>query len=712
MTHRPSGNPDREAADGALHLYGPAWRPVLADLEAELRRCGGAVVERFYRGIAALPRSSQFLGVLSADELANLKAQQLQNLLMLVAPDLTLERHRAVSLHVGRIHAIVGLPADEVILGQEVLHVAVRESLDTTVHGEALALLGRRLIRDLAWQIESYLTLKASRYETIQQITQLAWGANSYTDLIVEVAQTLGAHDEIAGCAFGRPDAQGKFRFESIAGPNTETYFAALERSVGGAITAMSTGPTGRAWRSEQIERCLNFSTDPRMMWWRPAAREAGFRSSVSVPLAEPGGRPLAVLILYGALPGGFASDDQVNFIAQLQTLLVSAIRRMESQDGLTHTVQFETRRHWAELLRSDALEMHYQPLVDLKSGCVTKVEALARLRDGDRLLTPAVFFPALSSDDFVALYAHGLRQALAQRAGWLRAGFDLGVSVNLPSGAFNDNRYFDITQRMLREYGCSADRLTLEVLETDEIASGAHVNQELARFKALGIRLAEDDLGSGHSSLTRLRELPFDVVKIDRSIVTLADDDSSDVLRFVYQLTRLGHSLGKQVIVEGVESYGLLEAIATLGVDAVQGYVIARPMPAADLERWIAQYRPFRLPDHVGALSPLVMLARLLLWEERLYLYFAEASVPGCSPSACTTLPLQAVNRLRPDAPCDRPRPGLPFQSVEPAVQQALVDAAAGHGMISAEYGAARDELVRVLTGRQSVVKQDDSVS
>ena len=66
----------------------------------------------------------------------------------------------------------------------------------------------------------------------------------------------------------------------------------------------------------------------------------------------------------------------------------------------------------------------------------------------------------------------------------------------------------------------------------------------------------------------------------------------------------------------------------------------------------------------------------------------------------------------MRPDAPCDRPLPGLPFQSVEPAVQQALVDAAAGHGMISAEYGAARDELVRVLTGRQSVVKQDDSVS
>ncbi|TDV26798.1 EAL domain-containing protein (putative c-di-GMP-specific phosphodiesterase class I) [Paraburkholderia caballeronis] len=693
MTWRTSGTDDRDDdADDTLHLYGPAWQPALDRLAAELRRSGRAIVDRFYAGLSTLPRSRQFLDVLSADELGSLKAHQLQNLLMLATPDLTFERHRAIALHVGRVHAIVGLPADEVILGQEALHVAVRRHVDSAVHGEALALLGRRLIRDIAWQIESYLRLKGARYETVQQITQLAWDVGSYTDLIVEVAQTLGAHDEIAGCSFGRPDGHGKFRFESIAGANTESYFAALERSAGGPINSMDAGPIGRAWRSAKIERCVNFSTDPRMSPWRPAARAAGFRSSVAIPLAEPGGRPVAVLTLHSALPGGFVSDDQANFLVQLQMLLVSAIRRMENQDGITRTVRYETRRRWAELLRSDALEMHYQPVVDLKSGRVTKVEALARLRDGDRLLTPAVFFPALSSDDFLELYARGLRQALAQRAGWLRAGFDVGVSVNLPSGAFGDDRYFDATQRALSEYACPSPGLTLEVLETDEIASGANVLGELARFKGLGIRLAEDDLGSGHSSLTRLRELPFDVIKIDRSIVTLADDDASDVLRFVYQLTRLGHSLGKQVIVEGVENRELLEAIATLGVDAVQGYVIARPMPAADLERWIAQYQPLSLPDHSGSHSPLVRLARLLLWEERLYLHLAGMASPA---------------RVGADEMAGRPRrepalpPELPFGSIDTTLQQALVDAALEHGMISPEYGAARRRLVGVLTRR-----------
>lgn len=695
MTYRPSATYPRESArHDALHLYGEASQERLIELEEELQRCGPDIVDRFYRGLSTLPRSAQFLDSLSPRELDRLKAQQLRNLLMLAAPGLTSEHHRATALAVGRVHSIVGLTADEVILAQEILHITVREYVNGVAHVEALALLSQRLIRDLAWQIESYLRLKALRYMTLQKITQLAWGANSYTDLIFEVAQTLSAHEEIAGCSFGRPDPQGEFRFESISGVTTEAYFSALERSTGSTINAMDIGPAGRAWRTAQIERCVNFATDPRMISWRPAALDAGFRSCVAIPLAKPGGRPVSVLLLHSALPGGFTSDDQINFIEQLQTLLVFATACMEGQDRITSTVQYETRRRWSELLRSDALEMHYQPVVDLRTGYVAKVEALARLRDGARLLTPGVFFPALSSDDFLELYACGLRQALAHRNSWLNAGFDLGVSVNLPSSAFDDSRYFDITQRTLSDYDCPPPMLTLEVLETDEIAPGAGLFNALGRFKALGIHLAEDDLGSGHSSLTRLRELPFDIVKIDRSIVSLADDNASDVLRFVYQLTRLGHSLSKQVIVEGVESEDLLEAICMLGVDAVQGYVFARPMPARDLERWIEQYRPFSFDGSRDSRSPLVVLAQLLLWEERLYLHLGEKSTRSRAQKEATV--------LRPFMdPIEMMPPGLPSWSAEAVAQKTLVDAALEHGMISAEYGLARQDLVRMLTCR-----------
>jgi EAL domain-containing protein (putative c-di-GMP-specific phosphodiesterase class I) len=143
-------------------------------------------------------------------------------------------------------------------------------------------------------------------------------------------------------------------------------------------------------------------------------------------------------------------------------------------------------------------------------------------------------------------------------------------------------------------------------------------VSRELAKFKALGVSLAEDDLGSGHSSLNRLRKLPFDWVKIDRGIVSHVDQDPSNVLHFIYHLTRLGHSLGKSVIVEGVEGAELLEAIVILGADAAQGYGIARPMPAQQMIAWLGNQRG--LPDPQNPKSPLGKLALLMIREECLH--------------------------------------------------------------------------------------------
>jgi EAL domain-containing protein (putative c-di-GMP-specific phosphodiesterase class I) len=266
---------------------------------------------------------------------------------------------------------------------------------------------------------------------------------------------------------------------------------------------------------------------------------------------------------------------------------------------------------------------MHYQPLMDLKTGRVTKVEVLARLRDGDRLLTPGEFFPALSSDDFLELYARGLMQALSQKNHWLRDGIDLNVSVNLPPSALSDNRYFEATQQALAEYGCAPDGLTLEILETDAFPLGVDVLRELTKFKTLGIKLAEDDLGSGHSSLNRLREVPFDLVKIDRKISNLAGQDASDVLRFIYQLIRLGHSLGKTVVVEGIEEAGMLEAVVILGADVAQGYTIAPPMPAEQVAKWLGSQPD--LPDSRHPETPCGKLAERLIGEERLRLLSAD---------------------------------------------------------------------------------------
>ncbi|NYH20196.1 EAL domain-containing protein [Paraburkholderia bryophila] len=615
---------------------------------------------------------------------------------------------------VGRIHAIVGLEWEDLVRSRGILSAAIHGKVDTMLHGRALAVLGRRLTQDLAWQTEAYQRLHVSRQDVLMRVTALAWEVENYTDLIGRVVQILGEHDEVAGCSVGRPDGQGVFRFESVSGKTIERYLAELEGSADRPIAdgdrPQGQGPAGRAWRSGNVERSVNVATDPLMAPWKNVALREGFRSSVAIPLRQPGHPPKAILSLYSAFPGGYSAADQIAFITPLQTLLGLAIARIESQEGRTHAVPYATRQHWAALLRSDALEMHYQPLLDLKTGQITKVEALARLHDGARVLTPGEFFPALSSDDFLVLYVRGLAQVLSQRNRWLQGGVELKVSVNLPSSALGDNRYFEATREALTDHACRPDTLTLEILETDALPAGTDVRNELAKFKLLGVNLAEDDLGSGHSSLIRLRELPFDWIKIDRSIVSGVSEDASNVLRFVYQLTRLGRSLGKSVVVEGIEDAGMLEAIVILGADVAQGYAIARPMPALQLMAWVSNSQP-RLPQPFEARSTLGKLATLLIWEERLHLICEDPRAFGWLSDIMTmSVKVGAVAPTAP-APLDSACQVCPFSRFfsetdsilpeglsDPAAQRALIAAAVSDGQDSVAYRSARARLVTAI--------------
>jgi len=700
------GDPAEEEAQ----LYGPTWAAALASLSEALKRHAGDIENRFCEGLVRLPGSKHILEALSEPELEHLKSQQAQNLHALAAPDLSAAAHQGMALRIGRIHATIGIEREDLIRSRELLFAAIHCYVDSSAHQEALRVLARRLTRDVAWQAEAYQTLQNARQDVLVRITRLAWKTDSYTDLIGNVVAILDTHDEVKACSVGRPDSRGIFRFEA-ASENIAQLVADLEHSAELHITTSSDTPhgqgsIGRAWRSGRPEHLINYQTDPRAAPWKDVALNRGLRSVVSIPLSQPGCPPMAVLILYSALPGGYAGADQRAFIELLQTLLAFAVARFENLEGHTRTVPFATRQYWATLLRSDALQMHYQPLLDLKTGRVTKVEALARLQDGDRLLTPGEFFPALSSDDFLELYVRGLEQALSHRQQWLRSGIDLRVSVNLPPSALSDSRYFEATQRAISQCSCDPGTLTLEMLETDALLSGIDGSEELAKFKALGINLAEDDLGSGHSSLHRLRELPFDWIKIDRSIVSLHGPDVLDVLRFIYQLTRLGHSLGKWVVVEGVEGAGLLEAITILGADAAQGYGIARPMSAQQVVAWM-ENRP-HLPVAQNPKGPLGKLARLLILEERLYLISEDPpAFDRLTAIVKATVDAQAAASAAQDLRCQAcpfPEFFVETESIrasdftDSTLQQALIAATVQHGLLSADYRVARQRLIESI--------------
>jgi GAF domain len=354
-TCAPDATRDSNQMDHEPSLYSPVWAAALTSLAEALQHNAGDIVGRFCEGLTDLPRSKHILEALSEVEFEHLKSQQIRNLYALADPDLTAMAHRAMALRAGRLHAIVGLDREDLIRSRGLLSAAIHNNVDTTAHGEALRVLGQRLTRDLAWQTHAYQQLQTSRQDVLLGITRLAWDADSYTDLIVRVGEILGAHDEFAGCSVGRPDSEGVFRFESVSGKTIEKYRAGLESSAEQPVSdgdrPQGRGPAGRAWRSGNVERIVNFQTDPQAEPWKDLARREGFRSSAAIPLSPPGHPPMAILSLYSAFPGGYAAADQMTFIGQLQTLLGFAIARIENREGHTDTVPYAIRQHWAALL-------------------------------------------------------------------------------------------------------------------------------------------------------------------------------------------------------------------------------------------------------------------------------------------------------------------------------------------------------------------------
>ncbi|WP_233868167.1 EAL domain-containing protein [Paraburkholderia adhaesiva] len=614
-------------------------------LISALHENAGLVVNRFYEELSRLPKSRRILEMLSADELAHLKEKQIQNLLSLANPRLSTKGHAEMAQRIGRIHAIVGLDKEELARSRGILQEALHKLIGKKVSGDALSLYTNRLTTDLAWQLKAYQELQDSQQEVLLRVTRLVWEADSYTNFIDGLTKALSGHDEIAACVIGRPDDHGIFHHEAGEGGKAGAGLVDVLTAQGIPISvradlASGQGAVGRAWRSGNPERVVNYQTDQHVEGWRCVTQQQGLRSAVAIPLAAPGQPPMAILVIFSALPGGFVGPHQVAFIDLLQALLGCAAMRIQSLDGKSETVPVSVRQHWAALLRAGAVQMHYQPLLNLHTWQVGKVEALARLRDGQRMLRPDEFLSALTSDDLLVLYECGVDEALADRKRWLIDGFDLEISVNLPPAALNDIRYFEATRSALAEHGCPPAKLTLEILENEALSLSQGRRALLARFRTLGVLLAQDDLGSGHSGLARLRELPFDWIKIDREIARISGDGALDVLRFIYQLAHLGHALGKLVLAEGIDTLDVLRALTILGVDGAQGYVIAKPMESVRLREWMANW-----PDHSFAPqgeSLLARLARFVVWEERVALI---SGVPGVTQRLLGTPPARQAS-------------------------------------------------------------------
>ena len=241
--------------------------------------------------------------------------------------------------------------------------------------------------------------------------------------------------------------------------------------------------------------------------------------------------------------------------------------------------------------LAAGALVLHYQPTVDVRSGRADRVEALARWPHPQHgLIPPDQFIPlAEQTGLIVPLTQWVLETALAQCHTWEQAGWALGVAVNLSMRSLHDPGLPETIAWLLRRYAVPPERLTLEITESALMVDPAQAQAVLLRLTALGVQLAIDDFGTGYSSLGYLKQLPVDAVKIDKSFVQSMGHTTTKDSAIVRSIIDLGHNLGLAVVAEGVEDQATWQRLRAAGCDVAQGFYMSRPMPAAEVEHWLA---------------------------------------------------------------------------------------------------------------------------
>lgn len=262
---------------------------------------------------------------------------------------------------------------------------------------------------------------------------------------------------------------------------------------------------------------------------------------------------------------------------------------------------RLELRGELRLAIEQDELVLHYQPQIDLRSGLVTRVEALLRWQHPKRgLMMPAQFVSLAEQVGMIdGLSKWVLDAALRQIRLWLDDGREMSVAVNLSAQNLRDSHLPETVARLLNERGVPPSLLKIEITESSLMADPLSALRILSRLSAMGVQIGIDDFGTGYSSLAYLKRLPVDEIKIDKSFVMqMANDDNDHAI--VRSTIGLGHDLGLVVVAEGVEDKHTQELLSRLGCDLAQGYFVGRPVPPGDLVRLLQALQEHRPTDEV----------------------------------------------------------------------------------------------------------------
>ncbi len=354
-----------------------------------------------------------------------------------------------------------------------------------------------------------------------------------------------------------------------------------VARLGGDEFVLILTNLEDRATGLNTLERLLDAVSEPYAI----DGREAEVSASIGVTVFPADAADAETLLRYA---------DQAMYRAKNEGR--GRIRVFDPALDRTSQTRRQTVERFREALQTNELLLHYQPKIDLRSGRIVGLEALLRWLHTERgLLAPPLFL-----DDFrkhpiiIEVGDWVLAEAVRQMAAWRdQHGLDLPISVNLTAQHLVQPGF---TERLRGLFGrhpnVQPDRLEIEILESDAMQDMAEVRKTIARCRDFGIGFAIDDFGTGQASLSYLRNVPADTIKIDRSFIhsMLAAPEDHAVVEGIVRLAKI---FGRKVIAEGVESEQQGRALIALGCHHAQGYGIAPPMPAEAVADWVNSFRP-----------------------------------------------------------------------------------------------------------------------
>lgn len=621
--------------------YGEAAEALLERIQPYVASAVTGFTNAFYASLDRSGPLAEIIARLRPDEFDAMKAREAEYVMAMLSPSSSMLEHRTQALRCGRIHALVGVDIHWLVESsahyQQHLAQLVIDAMPLSADREAtLRVVDLRILFDLREQSMGYRSVSRDVATVQSTIDRAIASTANLSDLVHAVLEALGTlPGEVSGF-FARADEHGIVQIEASFG-HADRYHEAMEAGVIPKISIdaalpQGQGPTGRSWRTGAVTVSDAWLLEPDRAPWRSMGESLGFRAAASVPLIDETGHTIASIALYSSYPGFFSTNRVNKLLGHLRDVLSHACAARLGAPVIPLT----ERLHYRHLLEHNRVAVHYQPIVDLRTGALDRVEALARLVDkAGTIVPPHEFLYALGDSELFALFSRVLRQACVDWRAFTEQGLLTRIAINIPAQALGDMRYLDALFSQLSEHGLPAKNIVLEVLETQGDASDAARHEGfIAQLRQSGMEIEQDDLGSGHSSLVRMDRYPFDAVKIDQELVRGSLRNPQRALEFVLYLTRLAHALQTPVTVEGLENTGIIEAAAILGADRGQGYGISRPMPAHEVAAWARDYRypvdPQTPHTALGAMAAYLMwdlqLAEITRWPN-LVQEFAEAN-------------------------------------------------------------------------------------